>query len=574
MVKLLDKTTNKGIEYIMEVPDKSLSILVIVQDDDKEPNKCIESLIACNDVENISMIVYDNSNNEAFRTWAMSQDYFLYAYPENGIVDYSTAINEILNELDIHSDILLVNAHHIAYPGIISRMYNCLYSTDNYGVVAASFNGANVYGLGIETFAVDYMSLAEKMSGNDDISSWDSLYLDPESSIIIRKSLLERLKKTVEKFDRKQFYNSIENIVKQNNFSIQVLNSAYWWNLQDKTIEKLVSRKTEGIKLTIAIPTYNRGNRALESVKCLIKNRKEFGCEDSIEVVVSDNGSTLHLEELGELEKLSEKEKNISFYRSATNKKYKGNIKKIIEMSNGRYCLIQSDEDTTLFPAVLLYMRYLDIHPDVACMKGRTSFQYGNMQPAFGRKGIDAVNLFYLKGNYVSGVIYKREIINNMFLEKLYNIFDNNDAGFEFYPHLFIEAYALLNGSYASSNVMLIMEGTEEDSGDHMGNNMFKYEYPESRIAQGMGYIKQLEFLRLDDKYKVLMYNKVFQKTKYLLNMSKERYLLNGYNWDTIVKDAMEKFRKAFQNIKLQNRNLYKPIIFDYLTLEEANKMS
>ncbi len=559
----------------MEHEMNKLTIVVIVQNDDKEPDKCIESIIACNDVTDAMIVVYNNSNNEVFHKWASDQESFIYAYPEKGICSYSSAINEILTELDIHSDVMLVNAHHMAYPGLISKMHYALYQNDTYGVVAASFNGADYYGLGYETFATDYIGLVEKSLAKDTTESWRSHYIEPEGSIIIRDSLAEILKKKRDIGNRKEFFKYIEELTKKNNFTIQVLESGYWWNLQDKTIEKMVEIKKEGIKLTIAIPTYNRANRALDVANYIITNRKKYDCEESVEILVSDNCSTIHQEELEQLKILSENEKNFSFYQSDSNRGYKGNIRKVIEKSKGKYCLIQSDEDTTLFPAVLLYLRYLELHPDISCMKGRTSYQYNSWMPSYGKKGLDAINLFYLIGNYVSGIIYNRDIINNSFIENLYNTFDNkNNIGFDYYPHLFIDAYALCNGSFASSNIMLINEGEEEDTGSIVGNEMFSYERPESRIAQGMGYVKELDFLEINDENKMHLYVKIFQKTKYLLNMSKRKYLAKGYVWDDIVKDAIAMFRKEFEDLQMKEKNIYKTLILDYLSTEETNKLS
>lgn len=552
----------------------TLNIIVIVQEEDREPEKSIESIIACNDVKRISLIVYNNSNNEAFHKWASEQTGFLYAYSETGIEKYGKVVNEILNELCIDGDVLLVSGHQMAYPGIISGMYKAGIEDPFCGILAAGFNGDSVYGLGYETYAGDYMQMAEYSMSYKGDNTRHINYLDNSGNFLIKKEIVNIIKqKQIDLLDRNEFVDFVQSIVKERELSIQLLMSGFWWNLQENTKDRFKYLKSSEIVLTIAIPTYNRGKRALEALKTTLENRNKYGCDNVIEILISDNASDKYSDELTEIETIANNNKNVVFYRSKENEGYKGNIKKVIKMSSGKYCLIHSDEDAVLFPAVLWYIEYLITHSEVACMKGRTSYQYYNLDSSYGKQGIDAMNLFFLIGNYVSGIIYNRSIITNEFIDNLYETFDNTDnIAFDYYPHLFIEAYALFKGAFTASSIMLIQEGDPEEMGNNTGEKkMLAYQYPESRIKQGIGYIPLLNYLDIEDKIKVLMFSRVFQKTKYLLKLSKDNYLKEGLIWDEIVKKAVDSFRKGFLQVKLKNAGLYKDIIANYLTNEEKN---
>ena len=554
---------------------EKLTIIIIVQAEDREAEKSIESIIACNDIKNISLIVYNNSDNEAFHKWASEQNSFIYAYSETGIEKYGKVVNEIVNELCIDSDVLLVSGHHMAYPGMISGMYEVAIEDPSCGIVAAGFNGDSAYGLGYETYAGEYMQMAEYSLSYKGEKSRQIYYLDSDGSFLLRKELINIIKqRKTDSFDRREFIGFLESAVTETELSIRLLLSSSWWNLNDKKKDHFKYLGSAEVLLTIAIPTYNRGKRALEALMTTLENRKKYGCENIIEVLISDNASEKYPDELHEIEDIAGKNINVSFYRSEENKGYKGNIKKVIKMSKGRYCLIHSDEDTVLFPAVLFYLDFLLTHKDVSCMKGRTSYQCSYLEASYGKQIIDAINLFFLKGNYVSGIVYNRNIITDEFIDSLYEAFDEtNNIAFDYYPHLFIDTYALCNGSFASSNITLIEEGEPEGTSDITRNEMFSFERPESRIAQGSGYIKQLDFLKIDDKYKVFLFCKIILKTLYLLNMSKRKYLANGYVWDNIVHDTIEMFKKEFADINIQDKNIYKSLVLNLLDEKEIDKL-
>ncbi len=551
--------------------NSTVSVVLIVQDEDIKPEICIESILECNNMIDVPFVVYNNSNNVKFHKWASEKNNFIYAYSENGIEKYGDVVIQILKELNLKGHILLLSGHHMAFPNIISDMLSLLSKCSTYGLVAASYNGARDYGLSYETFARDYMQLAEYSMKLGKEKSWESSCLDHNGVYLINECIVEEIKLFEKGLDKDLFFARLCNAVRLKQMSIQVPEGIFWWNLNDSSYNTLKNLPKSGIELTIAIPTYNRGHRTLDAVRKLLESREKYGYEDIIEILVSDNASTKYIEEIEEIEEIANISKNMICYRSEENKGFKGNIRKVLELSNGKYCLIHSDEDNVIFPALLLYIDYLRLHPNVSCMKGRTTFQYFEFGTSFGRVGLDAYNCFFLKGNYISGIIYNRNVVTSEFVEKLYNEFDKKqNMAFDYYPHLFIDAYALSHGDFASSNIFLIQEGAAEDSGEKdSSTEMFSYERPESRIEQGKGYFPLLGFLKLDDRTKMILYIKICMKTIYLLELSKNKYLRSGYDWNKIVDNLMNILKNGFFEIRLLNQDVFYDFVIDYLSNTE-----
>ena len=92
--------------------------------------------------------------------------------------------------------------------------------------------------------------------------------------------------------------------------------------------------------LTIAVPTFNR---AEELEKCLNTIFPEAANEEEIEVLIGNNASTDQTELV--IRKFMQRYKNIIYIKRLKNIGADGNIFKLVEESNGRYCLLHGDDD-------------------------------------------------------------------------------------------------------------------------------------------------------------------------------------------------------------------------------------
>ena len=108
----------------------------------------------------------------------------------------------------------------------------------------------------------------------------------------------------------------------------------------------------EGYLLTIAIPTYNRCEllkMALDSILHQINTR--------VEVIVCDNASEDNTEELV---KKYVNEYGIKYYRNKKNLRMDGNFLKCLELAEGKYIHLMSDDDILLEGAVDAILRKIE----------------------------------------------------------------------------------------------------------------------------------------------------------------------------------------------------------------------
>ena len=95
------------------------------------------------------------------------------------------------------------------------------------------------------------------------------------------------------------------------------------------------------IKLTVAIPTYNRSKFLIENLNNLILQSKNLS--SSIELVVSDNASIDDTKE--KVLKLIAEGAPIKYYRNNTNLGMDENADLSIQRSKGQFVLLLGDDD-------------------------------------------------------------------------------------------------------------------------------------------------------------------------------------------------------------------------------------
>lgn len=87
----------------------------------------------------------------------------------------------------------------------------------------------------------------------------------------------------------------------------------------------------EEIVLSICIPTYNRGHRALALVSEL---RGLLDTYDNIEIIVSNNGSNKHIEGYEAIEKMCID--RLRYHKFDENQYFWGNVNQVLKMAKGR----------------------------------------------------------------------------------------------------------------------------------------------------------------------------------------------------------------------------------------------
>ncbi len=286
-----------------------------------------------------------------------------------------------------------------------------------------------------------------------------------------------------------------------------------------------------------------------------------------IEIILSDNGSTRYADKYEIISGI--KDRHLRYNRFPENILYPGNYNAIVKMSKGHYCLLVSDEDSFDEECLGRFIGFIEGFPDVGIIKAGTTRQYNDQTNGLYAAGEEALKAFFLAGNYISGTVYNREYITDDLIDGL-NTFYDGDEGYYYYPHLFVEAYALNISGFASIADQVIIEG--EDEGDQPGAERVTvpvFAAWETRVAQLKGYYKLIRDLRIDDGRKQLMFMMATTKTISLVKLVGDKYSAAGFSWDQEYCRASKAVVDAVSDCGIsvveENMEAYLQVIADFL---------
>lgn len=323
--------------------------------------------------------------------------------------------------------------------------------------------------------------------------------------------------------------------------------------------------------LSICIPSYNRGARALNLVNELLPLLSEF--EGDIEIVVSNNGSTVGVDEYSVIKDMQEE--NLIYYEFEQNQMYLGNYNKVIKLSRGDFCLIVSDEDHLDFEGLRFYVELLRNNPQLGLVKAKTSLNYkGQENNVYLKAGKDAISDYFLIGSYISGVIYNRSIVSNELIDKLYKMYkkQSDNVAYFWYPHLFVEATVMLAADIFRCSIPLVIEG--EDQGDQLRDDSTKilaYATYEDRMKQAKGYLAYVNNIKCNDGIKLKMITMIIDKTYMLIYTQADAYKKLGVEYSDILEIITKDMKKLINNMTLPVVRNNIGIVYEYVDAINAS---
>lgn len=112
------------------------------------------------------------------------------------------------------------------------------------------------------------------------------------------------------------------------------------------------------IKLSICIPTYNRGAYIREAIQSVLSQRSP-----DVEIVVSDNGSTDNTQEI--VAELQKQFAGINYFRVQQNEGIGRNITRVIELAKGEYCWFLGSDDRIEPNGIITVLKALANYPNL-----------------------------------------------------------------------------------------------------------------------------------------------------------------------------------------------------------------
>lgn len=321
-------------------------------------------------------------------------------------------------------------------------------------------------------------------------------------------------------------------------------------------------RNTENILLTIAIPTIARGNLVLERVRNLLK----MTYDAEIEITISKNGVIYFEDEYLRVSQIDDARINYYDHRRAL--KYYENWRYAIEMSKGRYVLLVADEDDVRLESLEHYFKLLMNSSQIALLRARTDELYSSLNKRqYAKVGLDAFTLAFLRQNYISGLIIKRELFQQAHVQR-FDCFQGN-IFYQYYAHEWWCATLCMKGDYMEEPMSLIVEGdsrfeeeeqrinldahvTEDEEGEQ--RILPRYSTYQARLEQFGG---QLEFLKWfcenDNKFMFVGLHKAIDKMKYLFELARN-YQYDRERFEDWVDQYAKASMAAINNLKDINR--------------------
>ncbi len=314
--------------------------------------------------------------------------------------------------------------------------------------------------------------------------------------------------------------------------------------------------------LSICIPSYNRGHRALALVKELLS--LPYG--NDLEIICSNDGSDKNVEGYEQLREL--KDDRFVYHEFAENQGFVGNVNQVIRMSRGEFCLLLSDEDKIVAPNLDYYLQVIKEFPELGMIKAKTSTFYNWLKNAYETAGEKALGAFYMNGNYMSGAIYNRKIITDAVVGQYEAKYRENEA-YCYYPHMFYEAYALVNSDFFSGEIWLVDEGDAENdlvvAEKGPDQHIAEYGTYEKRMVQMHGFAEQIRDMEGAAGIKFQMFIMLCEKTSFLIKLNKEKYEKNGYNWNEIMGKAAVQMKEELDWVQLPIRQEDKEVICEFI---------
>lgn len=309
----------------------------------------------------------------------------------------------------------------------------------------------------------------------------------------------------------------------------------------------------DNVFLSIIIPSYNRGRRALSAVEKICSS-----CYDSeIEIIVSDNGSDLDVSEYEAIQQMHDT--RVRYNRNKYNMGFLENVVRGLEMAKGKYAVLSSDEDIMLIENLPhyfnLFKKYRECGVFFTGGFGEHNFQTlteETVQLPWSEAIIHGINR-----TYMTGIGYNMALIHQMdLLEYLRCHADNTMV--DYYPHCILNfKLALVSGVINCGQPPLWLAEAEEEDDESLRS----YMTIDSREQQYVGALDVYIESGMSGNILCFLYAERYWKFVHLLYLSMIYYpgyfKKNNMRWESILEDAR---RRTEKNLSL---------LENYTTLEE-----
>lgn len=343
---------------------------------------------------------------------------------------------------------------------------------------------------------------------------------------------------------------------------ILAMNDAYDGLLSQIHEKRLTdfSKQRENVFLSILIPSFNRGSKALSAVKEICRT----GYDSEIEIVVSDNGSDSYVQEYQEIRDM--KDTRVRYRRNENNLGFLENVVRLLETAKGKYVIFSGDEDTMCISNLPHYMNLLKKYGE--CGIFHTSGVYGNFgMPAKDTVQVQGIQALVagINGNYLTGTGYNMAFVRQSNLVEFIRKHADN-VMVDYYPHCAMNfELALVSDMLCCGEPPLWIAGDAEEVDGVEPEHIKAYMDIDSREKQHIGAIELYIVAGICGAVLCYLYLERCQKFFHLICIAKASFPLyykeRKISWEFLAKDVWERCIKGVM------------LLENYTTEEERNHL-
>ena len=111
-----------------------ITVLILAYNELENIKKTVQGFRLFGDIP-ISMVVVDNGSTDGLREWIKDQTDLTYVYLDEGSMGWAKAINSVRKELQINTDVLIMEGHYVLTPRYLRRLTEVLYEDEDIGAV-------------------------------------------------------------------------------------------------------------------------------------------------------------------------------------------------------------------------------------------------------------------------------------------------------------------------------------------------------------------------------------------------------------------------------------------------------
>lgn len=173
-----------------------ITVMLLAYNEQENIKRAIQSFRLFCDMD-ISLVVIDNGSTDALSDWMKEQEDVTYVYMDEGHMGWGKAINMVMRELQIDTDLLIMKGNCMLTPKSLPRMMELLYKDEDTGAVGGMFNESKC------KQRKDFHSYGEavKKADREETAKGKRVIILDEGAILWKKKALNEIGQFEERLD-------------------------------------------------------------------------------------------------------------------------------------------------------------------------------------------------------------------------------------------------------------------------------------------------------------------------------------------------------------------------------------